>query len=281
MTTTQPGAAGASARQVPGAVSGAEQAPAAAASAVRARGLRLHGARGIVYGPVDLDVAPGELTVLHGPQGGGRSSLLLTLAGRMRPDAGSELVVLGTSLPRGRRAVQRAAAVAGFSGVDDLDESVTVASAVRERLTWLSPWYRRVPRVGQGLVDAATREVFGPRPSPRAGSVIWDLDEVDVMLLRISLAMLQQPRLLVVDDVDQVHDTVRRRFVWSRLDAVAATGVTVVASVASYDEVERTDWHRRPQVVFLATGPHALPGASPVAPSTPVAADATPAPSQR
>lgn len=273
MTPTQPSAPGAPAQEGPGA------APATPQAAVRARGLRLHGARGVVYGPVDLDVAPGELAVLHGPQGGGRSSLLLTLAGRMRPDAGGELVVLGTPLPRGRRAVQRTAAVAGFSGVDDLDESVTVASTVRERLTWLSPWYRRAPRVGQALVDAATRDVFGPRPSPRADSVVWDLDEVDVMLLRISLAMLQRPRLLVVDDVDQVHDTVRRRFVWSRLEAVAATGVTVVASVASYDEVERTEWHRRPQAVFLATGPHALPATSPVAPSTPVAADATPAPS--
>ena len=50
--------------------------------AVAARGLALHGPRGRVYGPVDLDVAPGTLVVLQGAQGSGRTSLLLTLPGR-------------------------------------------------------------------------------------------------------------------------------------------------------------------------------------------------------
>ncbi|HEY3436713.1 MAG TPA: ATP-binding cassette domain-containing protein [Actinotalea sp.] len=224
---------------------------------VTARGLVLHGNRGVVYGPVDLDVRRGELTVLQGPQGGGRSSLLLTLAGRMVPDAGSELVVLGHHLPRERRAVQRLAAVSGFDGLDDLDESVTVGDHVRERLTWLSPWYRRVPRVSSSLLAERASAVFGPRPLPRVDSVVWDLDEVDAMLLRVTLAMLQEPELLLVDDVDQVHDSQRRQFVWSRLEAIARAGVSVVASAASVDEVSRFAWDTRPQQIFLATGPHA------------------------
>ena len=92
---------------------------------------------------------------------------------------------------------------------------------------------------------------------PRVDSVVWDLDEVDVMLLRLTLAMLQHPELLVVDDVDQVHDSARRQLVWSRLEAIAASGTTVVASVASLDEVARFTWQRAPRQVFLATGPHA------------------------
>ena len=71
-------------------------------SVIRARGLVLHGSRGIVYGPLDLDLPTGGLVVVQGPQGGGRSSLLLTLAGRMVPDAGSRLEVLGEPLPRRR-----------------------------------------------------------------------------------------------------------------------------------------------------------------------------------
>ncbi|WP_372593201.1 ATP-binding cassette domain-containing protein [Actinotalea sp.] len=227
------------------------------APAVRARSLVLHGSRGTVYGPVDLEVEPGELAIIHGPQGGGRSSLLLTLAGRMVPDRGGELVVLGEPLPRRRRAVQRRAALAGFAGIDDLDESVTVGNLVRERLAWLTPWYRPIPSVSQEHVNRMAAPVFGPRPLPRVESVVWDLDEVDVMLLRIGLAMLQEPDLLVVDDVDQVHDSARRQFVWSRLEAIAAQGVTVVASAASLDEVARFSWARPPRQVFLTTGPHA------------------------
>jgi ABC-type branched-subunit amino acid transport system ATPase component len=207
--------------------------PTPAAHAVVARRLSLHSSRGVVYGPVDLDVPTGTLAVLQGPQGGGRSSLLLTIAGRMLPDKGSNLRVLGETLPRRRDAVQKRAAIAGFHGIDDLDESVTVGEATRERLAWLSPWYRRVPKVDQATFAALAAPVFGDRPLPRTSTLVWDLDEVDAMLLRITFAMAQRPELLVVDDVDQVHDSLRRQTVWTRLEAIAATGVTVVAAVAS------------------------------------------------
>lgn len=229
--------------------------------AVTARDLALHRARGVVYGPVDLTIEQGTLAVVQGPQGGGRSSLLLTLAGRMVPDRTSELTVLGEPLPRRRSAVQRRTALAGFAGIDDLDDAVTVREAVRERLAWLTPWYRRTRAVNQDVLADLTGPVFGDRPVPRADTVVWDLDEVDAMLLRVALAMLQAPELLVVDDVDQVHDSTRRQVVWDRLGAIAAAGTTVVASVASLDEIARMRWQRAPHQINLATGPHAVPAA--------------------
>lgn len=235
--------------------------PAPPPLAVRARGLVLTGSRGAVYGPVDLDLPAGALTVVQGPQGAGRSSLLLTLAGRMVPDRGSDLTVLGEDLPRRRAAVQRRAAVAGFAGVDELDDSVTVGDVTRERLAWLSPWYRWTGRVSQERFAALAGPVFGERPLPRVSTVIWDLDEVDAMLLRVTLALAQAPELLVVDDVDQVHDSGRRQTVWTRLEAIAAAGTTVIASVASLDEVARMRWWTPPEVANLATGPHAVPAA--------------------
>ena len=230
--------------------------------AVRAEGLALHGSRGVVYGPLDLELPSGGLVVVQGPQGGGRSSLLLTLAGRMVPDAGSQLEVLGEPLPRRRRAVQRRAAVAGFAGIDDLDGSVTVGATVRERLAWLRPWWARSPRVDQTAFGRLAAPVFGPRPLPQVNTLVWDLDEVDAMLLRVTLAMAQQPDLLLVDDVDQVHDSTRRQTVWSCLEALTASGTTVVAAVASLDELARMRWMSPPTRVALASGPHAVPAAA-------------------
>ncbi|WP_051640081.1 ATP-binding cassette domain-containing protein [Cellulomonas sp. URHE0023] len=207
--------------------------PTAAPLAAEARGLELTGDRGTIYGPLDLDVAEGGLAVLHGPQGSGRTSLLLTLAGRMVPDRSSQLVVLGYVLPRDRTAVQRQAAVAGFAGIDELDDSVTVGQHVRERLGWLSPWYRRQPRPDQSVVDAVLAPVFGDLPIPSAQTVVWHLDEVEALLLRIALAMAQHPSLLVVDDLDQVHDPARRALVWDRLDALTHDGLTVIAASAA------------------------------------------------
>ncbi|MDC7122330.1 AAA family ATPase [Cellulomonas fimi] len=236
-----------------GATSDNPEAPGAtpAAPVVRARRLALHGPRGRVYGPVDLDVAAGELVLVQGAQGSGRTSLLLTLAGRMVPDADARLDVLGHRLPRERRAVQRTAAIAGFGGIDDLDQSVTVGALVRERLAWLGPWYRRQPRPTQHALDEALAPAFGDRPVPSPRTVAWDLDELDAMLLRVALALLQQPRLLVVDDVDQVLDDARRQVVWTRLEQLAAGGLTVVAACASADEVARTRWVTPPTVVAL------------------------------
>lgn len=229
--------------------------------AVRARGLQLHGRRGVVYGPIDADVRRGDLVVVQGPQGAGRSSLLLTLAGRMAPDPASELTVLGEPLPARRRAVQRRAAIAGFAGIDELDENITVGVALRERLAWTSPWWSRVPRVDQRTFARHAAPVFGPRPLPKVGTVVWDLDEVDAMLLRITLAMVARPDLLVVDDVDHVHDSTRRQTVWTALERLRPGSLTVVAAVASLDEVARMSWDRPPGRLNLATGPHAVPAA--------------------
>lgn len=229
--------------------------------AVAATGLTLHGARGLVYGPVDLTLSTGTMTILQGPQGAGRSSLLLTLAGRMVPDKGSRLTVLGHDLPRARRQVQRRCAVAGFEGIDDLDDSVRVADIVRERLAWLAPWYRRVPRTTQQAFATLARPIWGERPIPGVKTQIWDLDEVDLMLLRITLAMAQLPDLLVVDDVDQVHDSVRRQIVWSRLEALAGSGTTVIASVSSLGEAAAMSWTVRPEQFHLSTDPHPLAAA--------------------
>ncbi|GEK19609.1 AAA family ATPase [Cellulomonas xylanilytica] len=210
--------------------------------AVTALALQLHGDRGPVFGPLDLEIEAGTLTLVRGPQGAGRTSLLLALAGRMAPDPSSDLVVLGHRLPTHRALVQREAALAGFAGIDDLDDSVTVGAHVRERLAWLAPWYRRAPRADQATVDRVLAPVFGDLPVPDVQTVVWHLDEVDVLLLRIALAMAQGPRLLVVDDVDQVHDRTRRHLVWDRLDALARTGVTVVASCADPDEAVGARW---------------------------------------
>ena len=101
---------------------------------------------------------------------------------------------------------------------------MTVGDHVRERLAWLAPWYRRAPRADQAVVDRVLSPSSATCPCPDVDTVVWHLDEVDALLLRIALATAQRPRLLVVDDVDQVHDRARRRIVWDRLAALAAHG---------------------------------------------------------
>ncbi|MGW9631736.1 ATP-binding cassette domain-containing protein [Agromyces sp. NPDC055520] len=200
---------------------------------VRAHQLALHSKRGPVYGPVNL-VADRGLTVLHGPAGSGRTCLLLTLAGRMKPSSGTA-EVLGYELPRRARPVQRATAIAGFQGIDTLEESVTVGAAVRERAAWLAPWWAIVRRTDDAELRRVLAPVFGEVPLPSTDTVIWDLDEVQTVLLRIALAMMSEPEVLFFDQIEQVQSPAARRVLWQRLDAITRAGTVVVASAAAPD----------------------------------------------
>lgn len=205
--------------------------------AVRARGLRLDGSRGTVYGPVDLDIPSGSLTLLSGKAGSGKTSLLLTLVGRMRADRNCELSVLGRSLPRHARWVQEHTGAVGFKGLDDLDEEVTVAATIRERRAWLAPWYRLITTPGDAQVAEVCAEVFADDPVPAAASLVHELDEDANLRLRIALAMLSRPELIVVDDIDQLHDTAGRARVWQSLRRLTERGVTVVVAASGASEL--------------------------------------------
>jgi ABC-type multidrug transport system ATPase subunit len=221
------------------------------ASVVAASGLQLDGRRGRIYGPVDLDIAPGTLNLVTGKAGSGKTSLLLTLVGRMKPNRGSDLVVLGRRLPARAAGVQRRTAAVGVHGLDDLDEEVTVAATVREREAWLSPWYRIVRSPDDAHVARVCAEVFGRNPVPRAKQLVHELDEAANLQLRLALAVLSDPQLIVVDDIDALHDTDGRRLVWESLRALTERGVTVIASAATAGELSRLGWDTLPTHIPL------------------------------
>ena len=229
----------------------APPAPAVDTTAVRASGLQLDGTRGRIYGPVDLDIAPATLNLVTGPSGSGKTSLLLTLVGRMRPNRGSDLVVLGRQLPARATGVQRRSAAVGVHGLDDLDEEVTVAAAVREREAWLARWYRIVRTPDDGRVAEVCSQVFGRNDLPRARQLIHQLDETSNLQLRLALAMLSDPELVVVDDIDALHDTDSRRLVWESLRTLTEHGVTVIASASTDRELSRLGWDTLPTHLAL------------------------------
>lgn len=226
-------------------------APRPGTPAVVARNLHLDGTRGPVYRPVDFTVPPGSLNVVTAPAHCGRTSLLLTLAGRMRPSRGSELSVFGHPLPAGGAAVRRLAGIAGFRDIDEPDDSVTVGAALKERRAWSTPWWRTVPHVTDDDTEALLRPVFGDRPLPSRKTVVWSLGEIDLMLLRIAVALIPAPALLLVDDVDQITDPRSRDVVWERLAALVARGLTIVTASGSDDEPARLGWPAPPRQILL------------------------------
>ncbi|WNM25839.1 ATP-binding cassette domain-containing protein [Demequina capsici] len=200
------------------------------------RGAALRTRRSPVFGPLD-GVIDQPLTLVLGDRGSGRTSLLLALGGRMRLTGGS-IRTLGYDTARSARTVRSLSAVAGFDPIDRLDGATRVSEVLRERQTWTSPWYRRVGKPSEKAVHAALAPVFGAAPVPVSGELVRDLTEGQDLLLRVSLAMVERPRLLLVDDLDAVKNPAERAQVAARLEALAAAGTAVVVGSADLRDAE-------------------------------------------
>ncbi len=218
---------------------------------IHANNLGLNADRGPVYGPLTFSL-DGGLSVLRGDAGSGRTSLLLTLAGRMKHQEGT-LLVGGHELPRQLRAVQKVSAVAGFAGIDELEESVTVGAALRERLAWISPWWSMVRKLNDVDVADICAPTFGGEPIPHANTIIWDLSDTQAFLLRLALAMMSSPAILFVDDLEQIRNSESRAVIWDRLAHLAGERTDVVVSASSLDAALWDQLDIAPNVVDIST----------------------------
>ena len=210
---------------------GSSDAPESEAPAVVARGIRMRGPWGPVYGPVDLEIPAGGVSVLVCPSGSGRTALLMTLAGRMRPVAG-ELTVFG------HRRAKDIFAVSALAGIEDLDtvsESVTVRDAITEQQRWDAAWYRFVRRADSGDLTAVCAPVFGDLPLPPLTEYVEELTELDRLLLRIALANTGRPQVLVVGNLDYVTSDVNRDLLLDRLIDLGRTQTVITATVNGVD----------------------------------------------
>jgi predicted ABC-type transport system involved in lysophospholipase L1 biosynthesis ATPase subunit len=182
---------------------------------------------GPVFGPLDLDIDAGGVTALIGPPGSGRTALLMSLAGRMKPASGT-LTVFGHSRARDIFGVS---ALAGIEELDSVFESVTVRDLITEQSRWDAHWYRLIRRAGEDEREAICRPVFGELPLPRLTEYVEELSELNGLLLRIALANTARPPLLVVGSVDQVTSDANREVLIRRLVGLGEQQTVITATV--------------------------------------------------
>ena len=201
-----------------------DQPDASATALITAAGLGVDGEHGPLFSGIDLAL-PAGFHAIQMPGGPGQTTLLLTLAGRFKATHGT-LTVVGDTTPR---AIRRHCSIAAFPDIDELEESVTVQTVLAEQRRWLAPWYSPVPR-DAGRAELTT--VFGETPAPSPGTYIVELSDLELFLLRITLATLSNRPILVVGDLEQVRDDSRRAIAVDRLGAIA-TQRTVVVGVTN------------------------------------------------
>lgn len=195
--------------------------------AVLARSITMRGPWGPVYGPVDLAIPEGGLTVLVCPAGTPRDALLMTIAGRMKPMSGQLTVRNTTQAKR----IFRLCALAGINELDTVSESVTVRDLITEQLRWDASWYRFIGQADQTDLVRVCAPVFGDLPLPPLMEYFELLSELDQLLLRIALANTRRPPLLVVGNLDFVTSDSNRDALIERLIDLGRTQTVVTATV--------------------------------------------------
>ena len=178
---------------------------------------------------IDLDIAPGEIYGLIGPDSAGKTTTIRMLAGVMKPTAGSERV---SGLDTSRQAEQLREQVGymaqRFSLYGDL--------SVRENIEFYADIFGvrgadREERIKR-LLRFARLEEFEKRD---AGVLSGGMKKK----LGLACALIHQPKVLFLDEPTNGVDPISRREFWDILSDLHIRGVTIFISTAYMDEAER------------------------------------------
>jgi ABC-2 type transport system ATP-binding protein len=188
---------------------------------VTVRGLRKAYGTRIVVESLDLDVRAGEVVGLLGANGAGKTTTVECIQGLRRADAGS-LTVLGYD--PGTQAAQLRPLLGSQLQDSGLPDRLRVAEALR---LFATP----DARDGDELL-----EQFGL--AARRRSVFSSLSGGERQRLFLVLALLNRPRLVILDELTQGLDPAARREVWAAVRRLHDAGTTVLLVTHEVDEAE-------------------------------------------
>ena len=184
------------------------------------RGLRVGYGFPVLMG-IDFDVEEGETAVLFGLNGAGKTTTVASIAGLLKPDAGS--IRFGgediAGLP--------AAALVG-RGVALVPEGRRVFPALTvENNLRMGAWSHRRDSSGNASVKQLVFDYF-PRLAERAGQAAGTLSGGEQQMLAIGRALMSRPKLLLIDEASLGLSPALAKTVFQVVERINNDGVTVI-----------------------------------------------------
>jgi ABC-2 type transport system ATP-binding protein len=185
-------------------------------SVLEARGIRKSFGRHQVLAGVDLAVAAGEMIAVVGENGSGKSTLLRILAGDLRPDRGSVVT-------HGQTGYCPQAVV--------LDDALTVDQHIR--------YFQAAYRIGAaGRADALINRLgYAAARHQPAGTLSGGTRQK----LSLTLALLHEPALLLLDEPYQGFDWETYLAFWDLAGELRAAGTAILVITHLVFEQDRFD----------------------------------------
>jgi drug efflux transport system ATP-binding protein len=193
--------------------------------AIRVRGLRKNYGKLEAVRGIDLEIWPGEIFGLIGPDGAGKTSIFQILGGVMEGTAG-KISIYGRS-PREARSF-----VGYLTQTFSLYQDLTVAENLRYigELRLLSR--REIDERGMHYLRLFDMAQFTER---LAGRLSGGMKQK----LALACALIAEPRILLLDEPTTGVDPVSRREFWDTLAELSGQGMTMVVATPYLDEAER------------------------------------------
>jgi len=178
---------------------------------------------------ISLEIAPGEAVGLLGPNGAGKTTTIKMLCGLLRPDAGEVLVAgerIGRRSPVARRAI----------GYVPHEIALYPELTATENLAF---WGRLNDLSGRALAAKIDSVLDIVDLRPRAADKVREFSSGMQRRLNLAVALLGDPRLLVLDEPTVGVDPHSRGAILERLRELRASGVAMLYASHYIDEVER------------------------------------------
>ena len=207
----------------------------AAPALLNVHALRKHYGAATVVDGVSFRIAPGECLGVIGPNGAGKTTTIRMCLGLTAPDGGSIHYQTGggapaLSMPRDALAIKaQLGVVAQF---DTLDPDFSCAENLRVYARYFGLRGAVVrERIPQLLEFAALTHKADAKPAELSGG----------MKRRLSLAraLVNAPRLLLLDEPTTGLDPQARHLMWERLQRLVQQGTSILLTTHFMDEAER------------------------------------------
>ncbi|MGH3733199.1 MAG: ATP-binding cassette domain-containing protein [Acidimicrobiales bacterium] len=170
---------------------------------------------------IDLSISPGQTLALLGPNGAGKTTTIDMMLGLIRPDAGS--VSLFGSTPT--EAVD-AGVISGMLQTGQLPHYLSV----RELVRMVASLYPHPLDVEDVLRQTGIFEIADRQTTKLSGG--------QTQRVRMAIALVADPEMLVLDEPTAALDVEGRRDFWESIRAVAARGKTIIFATHYLEEAD-------------------------------------------
>jgi branched-chain amino acid transport system ATP-binding protein len=186
---------------------------------IETRGLHTYyGSSHVLHG-IDFHVAPGETVALMGRNGMGKSTLLKSMIGIVRPRLG-KILVWGKDMTR---AASHAIVRQGIGYVPE-GRGIFPNLSVEENLVMAS---RTGPDGGGHWTLDRVLATF-PRLKERIGNGGWQLSGGEQQMLAIGRALMTNPLLLILDEATEGLAPAIAKEIWQIVRDIRATGIATI-----------------------------------------------------